>query len=197
MLRILIADDHEFIRRGLKQILEEEYPAAYIGEAEDTESLMSMVAAAPWDIVISDISMPGGGGLEALNRIKKQLPELPVLLLSIYPEDQFAMRVLLDGASGYLNKDAPPETLIKVVRIILAGERYLLPGMQVLPHMQLSVRETIVFKWLVRGKKTAEIARLTLLEENDVQDLRQSILQKMNMQTNRQLMEYGRKNSIL
>lgn len=197
MLRILIADDHEFIRRGLKQILKEEYPAAYIGEAEDTESLMSMVAAAPWNIVISDISMPGGGGLEALSRIKKQLPELPVLLLSIYPEDQFAMRVLLDGASGYLNKDAAPETLIKVVRIILAGERYLLPGMQVLPHMQLNVRETIVFKWLVRGKKITEIARLTWLEENDVQDLRQSILQKMNMQTNRQLMEYGRKNNIL
>lgn len=197
MLRILIADDHEFIRRGLKQILEEEYPTAYIGEAKDTESLMLMVTAAPWNIVISDISMPGGGGLEALNRIKKQLPGLPVLVLSIYPEDQFAMRVLLDGASGYLNKDAAPETLIKVVRIILAGERYLLPGMQMLPHMQLNVRETIVFKWLVRGKKIAEIARSTLLEENDVQDLRQSILQKMNMQTNRQLMEYGRKNNIL
>lgn len=123
MLRILIADDHEFIRRGLKQILEEEYPAAYIGEAEDTETLMSMVTAAPWNIVISDISMPGGGGLEALKRIKKQLPELPVLVLSIYPEDQFAMRVLLAGASGYLNKDAAPEMLIKSVKAILAGEK--------------------------------------------------------------------------
>jgi DNA-binding NarL/FixJ family response regulator len=121
MLRILIADDHEFIRRGLKQILEEEYPAAYIGEAEDTAALMSMAIEEPWNLVISDISMPGGGGLEALNRIKKQLPELPVLVLSIYPEDQFAMRVLLDGASGYLNKDAAPETLIKVVKAILAG----------------------------------------------------------------------------
>ena len=121
MLRILIANDHEFIRRGLKQILEEEYPAAYIGEAEDTEALMSMAIEEPWNLVISDISMPGGGGLEALNRIKKQLPELPVLVLSIYPEDQFAMRVLLDGASGYLTKDAAPETLIKVVNAILAG----------------------------------------------------------------------------
>lgn len=123
MLRILIADDHEFIRRGLKQILEEEYPAAYIGEAEDTETLVSMAAAEPWNLVISDISMPGGGGLEALNRIKKHFPELPVLVLSIYPDDQFAMRVLLAGASGYLNKAAPPEKLIRAVKVILAGEK--------------------------------------------------------------------------
>ena len=128
MLRILIADDHEFIRKGLKQILTEEYPDVYIGEAEDTGTLLSMVFSEPWNLVVSDISMPGGGGLEALSSIKKRLPEMPVLVLSIYPEDQFALRVLLAGASGYLNKDAAPETLLKAVKDILAGKKYITPA---------------------------------------------------------------------
>ena len=128
MLRILIADDHEFIRKGLKQILTEEYPDVYIGEAEDTGTLLSMVSSEPWNLVVSDISMPGGGGLEALNSIKQQLPEMPVLVLSIYPEDQFALRVLLAGASGYLNKDSAPETLLKAVKDILAGKKYIAPA---------------------------------------------------------------------
>ena len=128
MLRILIADDHEFIRKGLKQILAEEYPDAYIGEAQDTGGLLSMVSAEPWNLVVSDISMPGGGGLEALKSIKQQLPDMPVLLLSIYPEDLFALRVLLAGASGYLNKDSAPETLLKAVKDILAGKKYIAPA---------------------------------------------------------------------
>ncbi len=123
MLRILIADDHEFIRKGLRQILTEAFTSVYIGEAEDTGTLTTMALSEPWDLVISDISMPGGGGLEALNSIKRQLPEMPVLVLSIYPEDQFALRVLLAGASGYLNKDAAPEALIKAVKDILAGKK--------------------------------------------------------------------------
>ncbi|HRQ49478.1 MAG TPA: response regulator transcription factor [Agriterribacter sp.] len=196
MLRILIADDHTFIRKGLRQILTEAFSSVYIGEAEDTGTLTAMVFSAPWDLVISDISMPGGGGLEALNSIRQQLPEMPVLVLSIYPGDQFAQRVLLAGASGYLNKDAAPETLISAVKTILAGEKYLLPGMEVLPHMLLNVQETIVFRWLVRGKKPAEIAGLMLLEEHVVHVLRESILRKMNMQTGRQLLEYGRKNNV-
>ncbi len=128
MLRILIADDHEFIRKGLKQILTEEYPDVYIGEADDKGTLLSMVFSEPWNLVISDISMPGGGGLEALSIIKQQLPAMPVLVLSIYPEDQFALRVLLAGASGYLNKDAAPETLLKAVKDILAGIKYIAPA---------------------------------------------------------------------
>jgi len=128
MLRILIADDHEFIRKGLKQILAEGYPDLYIGEAEDTATTLSLAFSEPWDLVITDISMPGGGGLEALSSIKKRLPAMPVLVLSIYPEDQFALRVLLAGASGYLNKDAAPETLLKAVKDILAGKKYIAPA---------------------------------------------------------------------
>ena len=119
MLRILIADDNEFIRKGLKQILTEEFPAIYIGEAEDADELITMACAEQWSMIISDISMPGGGGLKALKTIKQQLPGLPVLVLSVYPEEQFSFRVMLAGASGFLNKDSAPEALIQLVKNIL------------------------------------------------------------------------------
>lgn len=120
MLRILLADDHAFIRNSLRQILMEEFPSVFIGEASETTSLIEMVFSEPWDMVISDISMPGGGGLEALDFIHQKLPALPVLILSIYPVDQFEPRVVLAGASGYLNKDAPPEQLVQTIKKILA-----------------------------------------------------------------------------
>lgn len=120
MLRILLADDHEFIRKSLRQILMEEFASVLIGEAGDTKTLIEMVLSEPWDLVISDISMPGGGGLEALHYIQQRLPELPILILSIYPVEQFAPRVVLAGASGYLNKDVPPEQLLQTVKEILA-----------------------------------------------------------------------------
>ncbi len=119
MLRILIADDNEFIRKGLKQILAEEFPSIYIGEAEEAGELITMACSEPWNMVISDISMPGGGGLKALKAIKEKLPGLPVLVLSVYPEDQFGFRVMLAGASGFLHKDAAPEALIQTVKNIL------------------------------------------------------------------------------
>lgn len=128
MLRILIADDHEFIRKGLRQILTEAFSSVYVGEAEDTDTLTTMVFSEHWNLVITDISMPGKGGLDALKSIKQQLPEMPVLVLSIYPEDQFAMSVLYAGASGYLNKDAAPEMLIKAVKDILSGKKYITPA---------------------------------------------------------------------
>jgi DNA-binding NarL/FixJ family response regulator len=196
MLRILIADDHEFIRKGLKQILAEEYPDVYIGEAEDTATTLSMAFSESWDLVITDISMPGGGGLEALNHIKRQLPEIPVLVLSIYPEDQFALRVLLAGASGYLNKDSAPETLLKAVKDILAGKKYITPAVSVLPHILLNAQEALVFKWLSKEKTVTEIATFMLLEVHEVDIIRQRILQKMNMQTNSQLVEYSKKNNL-
>ncbi len=109
MLRILIADDHEFIRKGLIQILTDEFASIQVEEADDTGSLVKLALAKPWDLIISDISMPGGGGLEALSMIRAKLPEQLVLILSIYPEDQYALRVMLAGAAGYLNKDAAPK----------------------------------------------------------------------------------------
>ena len=197
MLRILIADDHEFIRKGLRQILMEAFSSVYVGEAEDTDALTTMVFSEPWNLVITDISMPGKGGLDALKSIKQQLPEMPVLVLSIYPEDQFAMRVLHAGASGYLNKDAAPEMLIKAVKDILSGKKYITPAaVQELPNTLLNEAEAIVFSWLVKERTIADIATLMLLKEYEVDAMRQRILQKMNMQTNRQLVEYAKKNNL-
>lgn len=127
MLRILIADDHEFIRKGLKQILFDEFTSLHIEEAEDTDSLLKLAFSGHWDIIISDISMPGVGGLEALYIIKERLPTVPVLLLSIYPEDQYAGNVLAAGASGYLNKDSAPAELVNATKIILSGQKYIKP----------------------------------------------------------------------
>lgn len=125
MMRILIADDHAFIRKGLVQILSDEFTDIYIGEAEETTSLIDKALGESWDLVISDISMPGGGGLEALSVIKEKKPELPVLILSIYPEDQYALQVVQAGAAGYLNKDAAPEELVIAVNKVFKGEKYL------------------------------------------------------------------------
>lgn len=127
MLRILIADDHAFIRKGLIQILKDEFTHIHIEEAEDTQALLTQAFMQSWDLIISDISMPGGGGLEALGVIKEKLPEQLILILSIYPEDQYALRVMLAGAAGYLNKDAAPEDLVTAVKKVLSGEKYVTP----------------------------------------------------------------------
>ena len=119
MLKILIADDHEFIRKGLKQILFDEFSPIYIGEAADTDALLELAPTEEWNIIISDISMPGKGGLEALSILKKQLPHIPVLILSIYPKDQYADNVMSAGAAGYLNKDSAPAELVQAVKSIL------------------------------------------------------------------------------
>ncbi|MCO5234704.1 MAG: response regulator transcription factor [Chitinophagaceae bacterium] len=197
MLRILIADDYISIRKRLAQILEGEFGNVYIGEAEDTGSLLKKVFSGNWSLVISDYAMPGGGGLEALKKIKEQLPGLPVLILSIYPEDQFALQVLLAGASGYLNKDTDPETLIKAIQIILSGERYLAPGVPVPPHLLLNSKEEKLFKELVRDEKIEDIAASLQLEKEEVSELRKSLLGKMKLQTNRQLMMYARRNHLM
>jgi len=118
MLRILIADDHEFIRKGIKQILFDEFDQLYVKEAEDTDGLLDLAFAEEWDIIISDISMPGKGGLEALQVIKDKSPAVPVLLLSIY-------NVLSAGASGYLNKDSAPAELASAIKTILSGQKYI------------------------------------------------------------------------
>ncbi|HYC29098.1 MAG TPA: response regulator transcription factor [Chitinophagaceae bacterium] len=129
-LRILIADDHEVIRQGLRQILREEFPQAIIEEAADGDVLLEKATAANWDIVISDISMPGMSGMQALKRILQVHPELPVLIISIHPEDQYAHSVLKAGAAGYLCKDAAITELVKAVKKILSGEKYIAPSVK-------------------------------------------------------------------
>src|SRR5882757_5067228 len=127
MKRIILADDHSFIRLGLIQILNDEYPSVEIKEVSDGESLIKEVMQNDWDLVISDLDMPGRNGLEALKQIKLIKPNLPVLILSIYTEDLYAVRVLKAGASGYMNKNAAPYELITAVRRILSGKKYITP----------------------------------------------------------------------
>jgi two-component system invasion response regulator UvrY len=124
MLKILIADDHPIVRKGLKDLLKEEFTSAYIGEAVDCPTLVAKAKEEEWHIVISDLSMPGGGGLEALRQIKRDLPQLPVLILSSQPENPYADKMINEGAAGYLNKDAAAEKLIDAMKCILGGKLY-------------------------------------------------------------------------
>jgi DNA-binding NarL/FixJ family response regulator len=124
MLRILVADDHEIVRRGLKQILLEGFPIVQIEEASDTDILLQKAIEEDWDLVITDITMPGGSGLDALGKIKLQKRLLPVLVVSTYPEDQYSHHVIMAGASGYISKNTVPERLVQAVKTVLAGEKY-------------------------------------------------------------------------
>lgn len=209
MLRILIADDHEIVRRGIRQILVEGLPFPEIAEAQDTSTLIGKALAEDWDIIISDLSMPGGGGLEAMKVIKNDKPQQPILIVSIFPEEQYAVRVLSSGASGYLNKDAATDELLKAVKALLSGRRYIQPGIAekltgvlqhqagLLPHELLSERELTVMLKLVEGMSISEIANELGVSPNTVSTYRSRILQKMNMKTNAELIFYAVKNILV
>ena len=209
MLRMLIADDHEIVRRGLKQILAEGFSFAHIDEAGDCPTLVQKALAENWDIIVSDLAMPGGGGLEALKQIKKISPEMLVLILSIYPVDQYAVRVLKAGASGYLNKDAAPEELVIAVQRILSGRRYVTEtmaekivqtfddGSNVPPHELLSDREWDVFRYLATGRTVSEICEILSLKSTTVSTYRTRILIKMSLRTNADIIQYALENKII
>ncbi len=209
MIRVLIADDHTVVRRGLKQILLEGFPAAYIEEVPDAEELIKKVMQAQWDVVISDLSMPGRSGLEALQQIKQIQPKLPVLILSIHPEDQYAIRVLKAGAAGYLSKDMAPDELVNAVQRVMLGKKYITPSIaeklaSVLDqdsskalHEYLSDREFSVLKLLAAGKSVSEIAESLFLSVTTVSTYRTRIMAKMNMKNNADLTLYAVENKLL
>lgn len=203
MLKFLIADDHAIVRKGLKQILQDEFAGAVICEATDADTMIKKAFSDEWDLVISDLSMPGRSGLEALNQIHQELPNLPVLILSIHPEEQYAIRILKAGAVGYLTKDAAPEELAQAVRRILQGRKYitaslaeklasdLLHDNDKESHEMLSDREFEVFKLLAAGKPVGEIAESLTLSVTTVSTYRARILTKMNFKTNADLTRYA------
>ena len=170
MLRILIADDHAIIRKGLKQILLEEYPSAFIDEVGDAEGVIKKAITSEWDIIICDLSMPGRSGLDVVHDIKQNFPKLPVLILSLHPEEQYAIRVLKAGAAGYLSKEVATEELVKAVQRVLQGRKYISASVAEImvseldpettkqPHELLSDRELQVFKELANGKPVSEIS---------------------------------------
>ena len=208
-MKILIADDHAIIRRGLREILLDEYPSAVIGDAADAEELVKKVFEDDWDLVISDLSMPGRSGLDALKQIKQSFPKLPVLIMSIYPEDQYAVRTFRAGASGYFNKNSIHEELFKAIETVRKGKKYISPAVaekladafpsdqNSTPHQSLSDREFEVFKLLASGKTVSEIATQLSLSANTVSTYRSRILEKMHMHSNNELMRYALEQKLL
>jgi two-component system invasion response regulator UvrY len=209
MTKILIADDHTVVRRGLKQILLEEFPFAFIDEVGDAEELIKKVMKDEWDVIISDLSMPGRSGLESLQQIKQYHPKLPVLILSVHPEEQYAIRVLKAGASGYLNKDLAPEELVKAVNCVLSGKKYITASIaeklastldldgEKARHEFLSDREFEVLKFLAAGKSVSDIAEQLSLSVTTVSTYRARIMTKMNLKTNADLTLYAIEHKLL
>lgn len=200
MLRMLIADDHAVVRRGLREILLEQFPSAEIAEVNTTADLLKKVFTQEWHIVITDLSMPGRSSLDALPQIKQQAPRLPVLVLSIYPEEQYAVRVLKAGAAGYLNKDMAPDELINAVKVVLSGRKYITATVaeklvdftqtdrQL--HETLSDREFEVLKLISAGKSITEMSEVLQVSASTVSTYRSRILRKLNMKTNAELIHY-------
>jgi DNA-binding NarL/FixJ family response regulator len=209
MIRILIADDHTVVRKGLRQILAEEFTDAFIEDVPDAEELINKVIKEKWDVVISDLTMPGKSGLDALQFIKQNFPMLPVLILSIHPEEQYAIRVLKAGAAGYLSKDTAPDELVNAVRRVLQGKKYITLSIaekiadtfdqdnEKKLHEILSDREFNVFKMIAAGKAVSEIAESLSLSVTTVSTYRARIMTKMNMKTNANLTLYAIENNLL
>jgi two-component system, NarL family, invasion response regulator UvrY len=209
MIKILIADDHPIVRQGLKQILTEEPDMGEFGEAKNSQEVIDLVRKNDWDVVILDITMPGRGGLDTLKEIRSERPKLPVLILSIHPEDQYAVRALKAGAAGYMTKESAPDDLIKAIRKVLKGGKYISPSLaenlalflerddQKSPHESLSDREYQVMCMIAAGKKVKEIAESLSLSVKTISTYRARILEKMKMKSNADLIHYAIQNRLL
>jgi len=202
-MRVLIADDHAVFRRGLKETIGEAFPKVTFGEAQTALETLASARQQNWDIVILDISMPGKSGLDILNDLKRLRPNVPILLLSMHPEEQYARRALKAGASGYLTKESVPEELKRAVRKIVAGGRYvsaslaeklafdLRSGVDLPLHELLSDREFQVLRMIAAGKTVKQIADEISLSVKTVSTYRARILEKSGMRTTAQLIRYA------
>jgi two-component system invasion response regulator UvrY len=209
MMKILIADDHAVVRKGLSQILLEEFSTAVIEEVDNSEDLIKKAMEGRWDVIISDLSMPGRSGLDALHQLKEMLPDTPVLIMSIHSEDHYAIRALKAGAAGYLTKATAPKELVKAVRLVLEGRKYISPSTaeklanvviqekEKLPHEYLSNREFDVFKLLAAGRLVSEIAAQLSLSTTTISTYRTRIMSKMNSKTNAELTMYAMNHDLL
>ncbi|MBI1888175.1 MAG: response regulator transcription factor [Nitrosomonadales bacterium] len=203
MIRILIADDHAIVRQGLKQILEEHGKMKVVAEFSSGADALYWVYRNDCDVVLLDISMPGKSGIEVLKQLHAERPKLPILILSIYPEDQYAVRLIKAGAAGYLTKETAPETVVDAVRRVANGKKYIsqtvaemlandigMPDGK-LPHETLSNREYQIFLMIASATTVSEIADTLALSVKTVSTYRRRILEKMNMRNNAELMHYA------
>jgi two-component system invasion response regulator UvrY len=208
-LKILIADDHAIFRRGLKDIFLEHFPRVAVGEAEAGESALEQVRRDNWNLVILDVTMPGRNGVEVLQEIRRLRPALPVLVLSVRPEEQFALRVLKAGAAGYITKMKAPLVVIKAVEKVLAGGKYISPTLaehlkeqsqssaEKLPHERLTNREYQVMCLTPSGKSLKEIADELSISIQTVSTHRSRILKKMGLHTSAELIRYALENRLV
>jgi two-component system invasion response regulator UvrY len=209
MIRILIADDHAIIREGLKQIISETPDMTVADEAIDGHEVLSKALKNDYDVVVLDITMPGRNGLDVLKELKKQKPELPVLVLTIHPEEQYAVRVLKAGASGYLTKESAPEELTAAIRKISEGKKYVKSSLaeklvsdlnvdtEKPLHNALSDREFEVMCMIATGKTVKQIGEELFLSEKTVSTYRSRILEKMGMKNNAELIHYAIKHGLV
>jgi len=207
MLKILIADDHPVVRKGLRQILADEQDIGLVGEARNDSEVMNLIHRDKWDAVVLDLTMPGRGGLELLSEIKRMRPRLPVLILTIHPEDQYAMRAFKEGASGYMNKESAPEELVGAIRKVIRGGKYVSPtlaeklasaiGAETPPHDNLSIREYQVMLLIASGKTISQIADEMALSVKTISTYRTRILEKMAMTNNVELTRYAIKHQLV
>ncbi len=209
MLKILIADDHSIVRAGLKQVLADTPDMTVTDEAGATEEAIRKALDGDFDVVVLDISMPGRGGLEVLKQIKSQKPKLPVLVLSMHPEEQYAMRVLKAGAAGYVTKESVTEELIDAIRKVSKGMKYVSPylAQEIVFALDsdterpieetLSDREFQVLCMIASGKTASEIAEELSLSVKTVSTYRSRILEKMRMKSNAELTNYAIKNNLV
>ena len=209
MIRVLIVDDHSILRRGLRELLSDEFPDAKFGEASHAVQALEQFQKKEWDVVLLDIALPGKSGLDLLKELKAVRPKLPVLVLSAHPEDQFAVRVLKAGAEGYMTKESAPEELVSATRKILAGGRYVsstlaeklalrvkrdLTGT---PHETLSDREYGVMCQIASGKTLAEIAGELSLSPKTVSTYRARILEKLGVRNSAAIVRYAMRNGLV
>jgi two-component system invasion response regulator UvrY len=209
MIKVLVADDHAIMRRGLKLILEEEFHSISFGEASNGQQALDLAWKQDWDIVVLDITMPGRNGLDILKELKQLRPKLPVLILSMHSEDQFAVRVLKSGASGYLTKENVPEELVKAIKKVLAGGKYVSTSLaeelafrletdteQPL-HERLSDREYQVLCLIASGKTVKQISEQLSLSIKTISTYRTRILEKLKKKTNAELTHYAMKYKLV
>jgi len=209
MIRVLIVDDHAIVRRGLRELLSDQFPAAKFGEAADADQALEQLQKREWDVVLLDITLPGKSGLDLLKELKSARPKLPVLVLSAHPEDQFAIRALKAGAEGYLTKETAPEELVNATRKVLAGGRYVSPALAEklafgvskdltgTPHEKLSDREYQVMCHIAAGKTLAEIAAELSLSPKTVSTYRTRILEKLGVKNSAAIVRYAMRNGLV
>jgi two-component system, NarL family, invasion response regulator UvrY len=209
MMRILIVDDHAIVRRGLRELLSDEFHGAAFGEASDAQQALEQLRKKEWDVALLDIALPGKSGLDLLKELKTEWPKLPVLILSANPEDQFAVRALKAGAGGYMTKESAPEELAKALRKIMAGGRYVSPALAEMlalgvtkdltrtPHETLSDREYEVMSRIASGKTVTEIAEELSLSPKTISTYRTRVLEKLGLKNSAAIVQYAIRNGLV